>query len=185
MQFAPRFRLPLLVSRITSISRAPPPRCAGDTHPKVGPSAMRPSPATARAGGTWCGQTSVRKGCGGVYDHPRPPSTHRLRPTPHLTPIRAHSASRASALRRGAHRAAGRRAGRGGRNVANLPPTSLTKLLVWMMLTPSTHRHPLETTLPAPLRAVRARASDAENGQFEMIACPIELYSCHPCVARR
>ena len=104
MQFAPRKSPTYLVSRITSISRAPPPRCAGDTRPKVGPSAMRPSPATARAGGTWCGRRSVGKGCGGVYDHPRPPSTHRLRPTPHLTPIRAHSV---------AHRVAGRRVAQG------------------------------------------------------------------------
>ena len=178
----------LLVSRTTSISRAPPPRCAGDTHPKLGPSAMRPSPATARAGGTWCGRRSVGKGCGGVYDHPRPPSTHRLRPTPHLTPIRAHSVAHRVAGRRVAQGCASRRwpaRGAGGGNVANLPPTSLTKLLVWMMLTPSTHRHPLETTLPAPLRAVRARASDGENGQFEMIACPIEFYTCHPRVTRR
>jgi len=186
--FAPRKSPTYLVSRITSISRAPPPRCAGDTHPKVGPSAMRPSPATARAGGTWCGRRSVGKGCGGVYDHPRPPSTHRLRPTPHLTPIRAHSVAHRVPGRRVAQGCASRRwpaRGAGRQKCGEFAADFTYKVVGMDDIDPLNPPPPARNHPPSPLRAVRARASDAENGQFEMIACPIELYTCHPCVARR
>ena len=102
MQFAPRFRLALLVSRTTSISRAPPPRCAGDTHPKVGPSAMRPSPATARAAARGVDDGRSGRVAGAsmiILDRPRPTTFALHHISPPFVRIPWRTASPGGALR--------------------------------------------------------------------------------------